>query len=438
MFKFINYLKRGVRRIRLNHVPEIQSFFIRYFRIILLVIRRYKKNQCELRASSLTFYTVLSIVPIFAMAFGISKGIGAEKILESQLFENFPGQEEVIIRIINIARSLLESTKGGMIAGIGLAVLFWTVLRVLSNIEKSMNIIWEISESRHFGRKVSDYLCIIMICPLLIGISSSVNLFITTQVTAITENIPLLGFVTPLIFFFLKFLPYCLIWMLFTIIYILMPNTKVNFFSGLFAGILAGTIYQLAQWVYIRFQVGVANYNAIYGSFAALPLFLVWLQLSWLIVLFGAEISFAHQHRDTYEFDPDCTQISFSLKKFLALQIVTLLTKRFLKGEEPLTTRLIAGLMGIPLYLSHQILSELVECKILSVIRNEEDSDPAYQPACDIQRFTVKYIIDALEQKGMNKIQAAWNDDLQILSESLQTFRNDMENSSANLRLKDI
>ena len=290
--KITNFIKTDIWRIRVRNLPRRKSFFIKQLRILLLAIRGFHGDKCPLQASALTFYSILSVVPVVAMAFGVAKGFGFQKLLEKQLLEKFPGQEEVMMQVVNFALSLLENTKGGMIAGIGVAVLLWTVIKVLSNIERSFNTIWEIKKSRTFGRKFSDYLSIMLISPILVIMSSSVTVFITTQVTLITEKIALLGIFSSLIFFILKLLPYCLVWILFTFIYILMPNTKVNFSSGFIAGVFAGTIFQLAQWAYIYFQVGVAKYNAIYGSFAALPLFLVWLQLSWLIVLLGAEISF--------------------------------------------------------------------------------------------------------------------------------------------------
>jgi len=248
-----------------------------------------------------------------------------------------------------------------MIAGIGLALLFWSVIKVLGHIEGSFNEIWEIKTPRSFGRKFSDYLSIMLISPILVIMSSSVTVFITTQIKLITEKIALLGFFSPLIFFTLKFLPYCIIWILFTMIYIIMPNTRVSFKSGLISGVIAGTIYQILQGLYIFFQVGVARYNAIYGSFAALPLFLIWLQLSWFIVLFGAEISYANQNVDTYEFEPDCHKASNHFKRILALRLTQLCVQDFQTSESPRTAEQLSAFLEIPVRLVRQVLSELAE-----------------------------------------------------------------------------
>ena len=436
--KIINFIKTDIWRMSLKNLPGTQSFFIKQIRIVLLVIRGFDENKCMLRASSLTFYSLLSIVPVAAMAFGIAKGFGFEKLLEEQLIERFPGQEEVLTQVVNVAHSLLENTRGGIIAGIGIALLFWAVIKVLGHIESSFNEIWEIKESRPFGRKFSDYLSIMLICPVLVIISGSTTVFITTQVILITEKVAMLGIFSPLIFLILKLLPYCLIWVLLTVTYILMPYTKVNFKSGLLAGIVAGTIYQIAQLGYINSQVFIAKYNAIYGSFAALPLFLIWLQISWLIVLFGAEISFAQQNVDTYEFEPDCLQIKPFFKKLLSLQIAHLLTKNFSKGNKALTAHEISHTLDAPIRLVNQILYELVESGLFSDTNTAEYKELAYQPARDINFFTVQYILEALEQRGTDNIPVAQTKELNTLSEALQTFSDTINKSPANILLKDI
>ncbi len=436
--RIINFVKTDIWRIRLTNLPRKKSFFIKQLRIILLALRGFAEDKCQLRASALTFYSLLAVVPVAATIFGIAKGFGFEKILEAQILEKFQGQEEVMKWIINFARMLLENTKGGMIAGAGIAVLLWTVIKVLGNIEHSFNDIWGIKESRTFGRKLTDYLSIILIGPILIIISSSVTVFIIARVTLITEGTAPSGIFAPLIFFVLKLLPYFVIWTLFTFIYVFIPNTKVSLKSGLLAGVVAGTIYQVVQWGYILFQVGVTRYNAIYGSFAALPLFLVWLQVSWLIILFGGEISFAYQNVDTYEFEPDCLRVSSSLKKLLSLRTVHLLIKNFSRGYKSLTAVQISHTLKMPVRLVRQILYELVESGVVSETMTGKYKELSYQPACDINMLTVKYIIDALEQRGSVNIPFAQTEEVKALAETLRTFGETIEKSPANKLLKDI
>ena len=435
---FFSFIQVDIWRIRLADLPFGKSFLIKQLRMIILAFRGYDEDRCLLRASSLTFYTLLSIVPVAAMFFGVAKGFGFERRLEKELFEKFAGQEEVLSQVINFSNSLLEQTQGGLIAGIGLLVLFWSVLKVLGHIEMALNDIWGIKESRSWGRKFSDYLSIMLISPLLVLMSGSTTVFIKTEVTQITQKVELLGVISPLIFSLLKFAPYVLIWALFTILYIIMPNTKVNFKAGLLGGVVAGTFYQIAQWGYISFQIGAAKYNAIYGSFAALPLFLMWLQISWWIVLFGAELSFANQNVDTYEYEPDSLKVSPGFKKLLALQIAHLLIKKFENGDRPLTDSQISAQLEMPIRLVHNLLFDLVESGLVSEIKTKADKKFAYQPARDINQLTIQSVLEALDHKGTEDIPVAMTEEYQALTDALHEFSEAMESSPANKLLKDI
>ena len=438
--KVIDFITIDIWRVRLEDLPFGKSFLIKQLRIILLTLRGFDEDRCFARASSLTFNTLLSIVPVAAILFGVAKGFGFETMLRREILEKFPGQaqQEVLAKVISFAESMLETAKGGVIAGIGMVILFWSVINVLSHIETSLNEIWEIKESRSWGRKFSDYLAVMLLSPLMFILSSSATVFITTQITQLTNKIELLGIISPLIFLGLKFIPYVLIWILFTVIYILMPNTKVNLAAGLMAGIVAGTIFQIFQWAYISFQIGAAKYNAIYGSFAALPLFLMWVQISWWVVLFGAELSFANQNVNTYEYEPDANKVSPAFKKVLTLQIAHLLIKNFAIGERPLTDTGISHHLKMPIRLVHSILYDLVESRVVAQTRTNEDQKFGYQPARDINTLTIKFVLDAIDQTGSNNIPVARTEEFKALSEALEKFREEMEASPANKLLKDI
>jgi membrane protein len=218
-----------------------------------------------------------------------------------------------------------------------------------------------------------------------------------------------------------------------------MPNTKVKFKAGFMAGIVSGTIFQFVQWAYINFQIGVAKYGAIYGSFAALPLFLVWLQISWLVVLFGAELAFAIQNVETYEFEQDSLSISQSHKKLIALLITNFLVKRFCRGDKPSDAPEISRKLEIPIRLVRQILFELVESNILSeVIKEEEAKEVAYQPARGVDTLTVKQVGDALDNRGNSTVPTVKSEELQKLSDCLKSFADAVEKSPANISLKAI
>ena len=436
--KLTQYLTTDIWRIRTNDLPRSRSSLIRLLRICILSVRGLVEDKCPLRASALTFYTTLSVVPVCAMLFGIAKGFGFQKGLQRQLMERLEGQGEVVNRIIDYSNALLDNTKGGMMAGIGILVLFWAIIKILGNIEQSFNDIWGIKKGRGFWRKITDYLSIMLIAPVLFIMSSSVTVLMVSQAETLIQKISLLGPVAPVIYFLLKLLGYGTIWVLFSVTYIFMPNTKVNFRSGMLAGVIAGAIYQIFQWAYITFQVGVAKYNAIYGSFAALPLFLVWLQFSWVIVLFGAEISFAHQNVDTFEFEPDALNVSYAFKRLLGLRIVHLLVKHFSDGDTSWNETKISHALGIPIRLVRQILYELVESGLVSQIKVDENGSVAFQPGRNPDTMTVKHVIDLMEWHGSNEIPVAQTEELKRLAQSLKSFDDLVETSPDNVLLKDI
>jgi len=434
----VKFLKNDIWRIRKGELTRLQYFFIRQLKIIILSLRGMYEDNCRLRASALTLYTLLSIVPLAAMFFGIAKGFGFETSLETLLYEKFQGQEAVLSKVIGFAHSLIQNTKGGLIAGVGFIVLFWAVITVISHIENAFNGIWGVKKARSFGRKISDYLSLILICPFLFLLSSAISVFVFSELRLLAGKIGISDIIGPAIFLALKLLPFFVLWLLFAFIYIYLPNTRVNIFSGILAGIFAGTIYQIFQWGYIYFQVGIARYNTIYGSFAALPLFLIWLQLSWLILLFGAEISFAHQNVDTYDFEPDCLRISNSLKRLLALRIIHLLVIDFNDEKDINSESVISQKLGIPIRLVRRILSELLDSGLISGIMTNHERKVAYQPAHNTNTMTIKYVIDALDRNGSNNIPYTRSDELKIISKSLRAFSELLENSPANILLKDI
>jgi len=436
--KALHFLKDEVWRIRIRELSGVKYFLIRPLRILLLASRGFTEDKCQLRASALTFYSLLSVVPLAAMAFGIAKGFGFARNLETVLTERLQGQEEVVQWIIQFANALLANTEGGVIAGVGILILFWAVIKLLESIEKAFNAIWYVKKGRSFARKLSDYLSIVLICPILLIVSSSLTVFIAGQMTVITERITLLGKMSPLIFFFLNLSPYFVLWVLFTLIYIVMPNTGVSVRGGLLAGIITGTAFHLLQKVYIYSQIGVAKYNAIYGSFAALPLFLIWLQFSWLIVLFGAEISFAADNEENYEFESDSLEVSFRFKRILALRITALCVKHFSNGEKPLDTLSIAHELEAPIRLIRGTLSDLVEASVLSEVKQNDSGKTCYQPAQDVGKLTIKRVLDSLDKQGKETLPTVSDEEFEKLSDTLESMDRLLDSSPENMALRDL
>lgn len=435
--RLIQFVEVDIWRVSLASLPRFKRFVYKIIRIVLLAIKGFDRDECAVQASALTFLSMLSIVPVLAMAFGVSKGFGLEKSLQKYVLESFPGQEGIMIPLMEFAQKALDDTKGGLIAGIGLMILMYIVMRLLNDIELTFNKIWEIRRNRTFVRKLTDYLAIILIGPILVILASSATVFIATQIKYLTEQISLLGAVQPLILFGIKMIPYTLIWLLFTLTFIILPNTRVTLTSAIIAGIIAGTLYQLLQWGYINFQVGASRYNAIYGTFAALPLFLVWMRISWLIVLLGAEISFAHQNVDKYQFDNDTLQISARHKKLIALLIVKKIIDCFEKGDPPLDLDTLAREIAVPVRFVKVSTRELLDAHIISEVVNT-DGESFYQPALDIRKINIQYVIDKLDSRGLNNVCITQSEDLDKINASLTSIDQEMIESKANKLLYKI
>jgi membrane protein len=436
--RLMAFFETGIWRIRLDDLPAPRAAALRLLRILVLATQRFAKGRGALRASALTFYSLLSIVPVAALAFAVAKGFGVEKLLEKELYVQLSGHEEIVSRIIGFAGSLLENTRGGLIAGIGMALLLWAVVKLLGQIETSFNAVWGVAKQRTPVRKFSDYLSITLISPLLVALSSSATVFVTTRVTEITERLPLLDIFSRAILLSLKLIPYGLVWILFTVLYMLMPNTRVRFSAGAFAGIFTGTVFQAVQWVYITFQVGTSRYNAIYGSFAALPLFLIWLQLSWMITLFGAEISFAAQNAAAYEFEPDARRISPAYRRLITLEICRRVVHRFAAGQPALDARGVAKLTGLPKGLVERTLNDLVQARIVSRIEGDGNGEPAFQPARDIQALSISAVLEALDHQGIESLPLAEDEKLSALAEAMRHYNACAADSPGNRLLRDI
>jgi len=439
--RILTFFKTGIWEIRLKDLPPIEAFFMRYLRIILLASRGFIRDNCQKTASVLTYYSLLNIVPVVAVAFAIAKGFGLEKLIEKQVLqmaEKANWQADITTQIISFSHKLLDQAKGGLIAGVGIVLLFWTVISIMGKIEESLNEIWEIKKSRTLIRKFSDYITMMVLGPVLLIISSSATVLVASQVKVIVNKIALLGVFSKVIFLLLNLLPYVSIWVLLTMLYLIMPNTRIPLRSAILGGVAAGTTAQIVQWIYIKFQIGVASYGAIYGSFAALPLFLGMLQMSWMIVLFGAEIANANEHYETYGFHPDYSRMSVSSKKILMLRIFHLLTKKFSVGEKPLSAHQIAHALEIPVRLVRQFLFELSDVGLVVETAKGIKSEVAFQPGRTIENITVKFALDEYEKYGTTKIPDYQSDESEKISSYLRDISETIEKSPANVRVKEI
>lgn len=437
MDRISDQLQNRIFRYNKDALPKSTAMILKPLQILVEAVRGYVRNNCVLHASALTFYSLLSVVPVAAMAFGIAKGFGLEDRLEKQLYLRFAKQEEVLSKIINFARTLLDNTQGGLIAGIGVVVLFWSSIKVLGHIESTLNTIWSAS-GRPFIQKFTNNLTILIISPLLVIVSSSVTLFIKTQVLAATERWEMLQTAGPIITIALKLLPFGLIWLLFIMIYLVIPNTQVRLRSALIAGIIAGSLFQLTQEVYISAQMVVARYNAIYGSFAALPLFMIWLQVSWMVVLLGAQIAHTHQFLSHLATKHDVRNSRQEDKKRFALSILHWIIQRFSDGTPPPTAERIAQHLALPYTLVEQMIDYLRQCGLLSAVAIEGSDDPAYQPAKDIHTIRIASVLNAFDRVGRQVMPPHQQPEFDAVTHAMEAIQKEIDRSPANVLVKDI
>lgn len=403
-------LKRLIHYMTGNHSSPY------WIRVLASSMQGFEKHQSPLKAALLTYYTLLSIVPVLAMAFGIAKGFNFEPFFENQLLMRFADQKVLIKKVIDFAHNLLKQTQGGVLVSIGFLTLFWTVINLFGTIEGALNEIWGVKKSRTLNRKITDYFALIIFAPFFFVFSNSGALYLIHKV----GNFSLLS---PIATLFIS-------WILFGFIYFVMPNTKVSLKYGILAGIVGGTLYQIVQWIYITFQVGVSNMGAIYGSFAALPLFLVWVYMSWMIFLFGAEIGyFAEDENYAAEKKNNRTE---SNKAEISLLITIHCIQAFCREEPPLSLKELSTRLQIPGRVTREIVNELIQSRILVEI----SEDSTFLPAKHIDLLTIQSVLEALDHNSPIIVRST--PELIKIQKLLEAFEAAGKNSQENKLLKDF
>jgi membrane protein len=431
-------LNKIIWHTQLSDISRGKTFVFKQLRIIILAARGFSKDNVQLQASALTFYSLLSVIPVIAIGFGIAKGFGLDENLKVFIIDKFQTQPDVLDWLLTNATNAIDQTRVGYIAGVGMLILFWSVMSLLTHIESSFNHIWQIRSARPWYRKFTDYLTIMLIAPVLIILSSSITVFVSTQLPEYISKAPILDYFKPLISFLVRFAPYFLSWITLTVLFIIMPNAKVKFVPALISGIIAGTIMQALQWLYIDLQFGITKLSAIYGSFAAVPLFIIWMQSSWIVVLLGAELSFANQNVSRYEFESEALNISNYQKRAFILMIMHMIIRNFSLGEKPISAEHISRTLKIPVRLARDILQDLSNVNLVSVIHENEHIERLYQPALDINRLTVSYVLSLLDKKGIGHIMVRKTKEYDKVISMLEKFDRLIAKSDYNILIKDL
>lgn len=419
----------------LADLPWYKRWALDIVRSTIIVSRGFFEDQLLLRASALTYTTLLALVPFFALAFALLKGFGVQNQVEPWLLDQVAaGARETVAQIVQY----VNNTDVRALGAVGLILLIFTAVSVITNVEKSLNTIWGVRTGRSWFRRYTDYLTIILVTPILLFAVLTVTTAAQGQVEAWTgwaEKIPVFGWFVETFATHLpslgSILPYGLMWVFFTFLYLYLPNTHVRFKSALIAGLIAGVLWQLMQWGYIRFQIGVAKYNAIYGTLAQLPLLLIWFYFSWVVFLLGAEIAFAHQHLRTYAREREASGYSHGDREALAIRMMIEIARSFVSGKEAWTGEMLCEKLNAPLRLVNDTLHQLKEGGLL--VTSLERQETRYLLARDLDGILIYDVVQVIRHHPGGGILRAKDQYVKGMTDRLEKFE---EASLKNLNLR--
>ncbi len=368
-------------------------------RLLIVLTRQLLQGQLNLRAMSLVYTTLLSVVPLLAVSFSVLKGFGVHNQIEP-LLANFlaplgPRGYELSGNIIGF----VENIKVGVLGSLGLAFLFYTVVSLIQKVESSFNYVWQVERLRGLARRFSSYLSVILIGPVLV--------FTALGVTATAMNNTLvqqLMSVEPFGYLFLtlsKFIPYFLVIAAFSFIYIFIPNTRVRLFPAVVGGVIAGILWQSSGWAFAAFIASSSRYAAIYSGFAILMLLLIWLYLNWFILLLGAQVAFYVQYPQYMTRQAVQLHLSNRLRERLALQIMFMVAEHHLNSRDPWTAEGLVHHLALPMQPIHHVLKLMVDAGFLS---ETTDKPPAYLPRRDIETITLAELYEVVRSAGENRL----------------------------------
>lgn len=372
------------------------TFKVRLVKVLNLSFRSFLDRDIQSKSAALTFSTVLAIVPAFALLFAIGRGFGFQSLLEEQLFMNFPAQKSFITFALKFVDSYLNEASQGIFVGVGLIFLLYTLISLLYDIETSFNQIWDIKKQRSIYQKITDYIAICLLVPVLMICSSGVSIFMSSSLQSSRH----FAFLTPLVNVGLEASPFILAFLAFTISFCILPNTKVKLKYAASSGAICAVMFQVLQMLFLSGQLYVSKYNAIYGSFSFLPLLLIWLQFSWMILLFGCALCYSFQNVFTFNFLDNSKPATADLERRVTLIIMAVISQRFHAGLPALTVRDVSFGYKLPIRMVNRIGERLQKAGLVNFVVSESDDNVAITPAVDTTEFTVGNILKKIDTEG--------------------------------------
>ncbi|MGA9756212.1 MAG: YihY/virulence factor BrkB family protein, partial [Desulfobaccales bacterium] len=370
-------------------------FALKCLRVLVLAGRGLIRNQSLVRSSALAYATILGFIPLFALLFAILQAIGVPRLLATYTLEHLaPGSRDFATQILQY----IEATRVTSLGVFGVVVLLLDLVIVMTNVEKAFNKTWQVSRTRPWSRKVSDYLSIFLIFPILMAVA----LTFSTSFWGFKYVIGILSGILPAIFFTATrwLVSLGMLWFAFIFIYLVMPNTRVNFWSAVLGGVVGATVWQVAQWIFTGIQGGATYYNAIYGALYHLLFLFIWLFWCWLILLFGTEIAFAHQNLDclTRQFRRPIAPPE-PVDEYLCLAALVSIGSRFWQRQPPLSRDELSQILPRGNNLAHRVTQALQDCNlVVEVASDHPKSSPQFLPRLPLDQITVKEVLESLRQ----------------------------------------
>lgn len=413
-------------------IGKRRRWVIRMLKFVIIIVESFTKNNLMSFSSALTYSSLMAAVPAIAIIFAVARGFGAGDIIEDHVHESFSANPEMAQYVMDFVNSYLYQTQRGAFIGVGLALLLYTLVNLTTNVETAFNTIWHVDTPRNVYRRFTDYVSVFLLLPLVIIFTSGISIFLMT----FRNVLPDYEFVSSTLEWAIKLTPTVLVCASFTLLYKLMPNTPVKLSAVLVPSILAGVLFQGVQYFYLHYQIKLSSYNAVYGSFAAIPLFMIWLHISWSICLVGARMCYANQNMEEYAFGRTNQRLSRRYRDTLCLLLMSRICKRFSHGGTPYTARTLAQDTRLPQSLVSLFLDELVEAHLLVSFHNDHGNQKHFLPAMDIRHLTVSRVINHIESRGAEYLSRRW----QLQTEEWQTLRRlrGMHRSSEETPLVDV
>lgn len=377
------------------HAPKKRLLY-RFLQTIILVARGFKDQVLVVRANSLSFALLFAFIPMMALIFAIARGFGFEEILKDKISAGFLAEANIAPMLLEWVERYLETAREGLFLGIGLIVLIWAVHAFFNMLEKSFNSIWNVKKTRSFGRRMTNYVMTLLLVPVLVVVTSGISIFLnSTGMLA-----PVLQAIEPIRKFMLRFIPFVVTSAVFTWIFIAIPNTKVKFSSAIIPGIVMGFLYQVVQAFSMFLVVLFTRMSLVYGAFSAIPLVLIWLNITCWLLLIGAELAFAIQNNEHFAYERDIETMSRRYKDYVMLYLLSVIIKRFEQGEAPETLQQMAKKYHLPSRLVAQLLSRLEDTNIIRRVYINNEEEQAFVPALDTSLISVEMVIGRISAQG--------------------------------------